>query len=394
MALPPAGIIQIEFQRVGSHDLPLSQKSTPSASLRYAITLTIAQNDYPVRYVMIKCEKLFNKGSTFMDLTKLPLGLLRWMKEHDWVALSAHQIIGGFAAVIYRIHVQVQDQDRHVIYKQVTKDRSGELSLIPDVMDLLSNQAPHVYGVVKEQDETGILMQYVGDTLKSTIKYFDANQRTTVVKQAALFLASLHTKQEHHVKSLIQAGVTPYYPVESALAWANKAITELSWAQQYGFSREITERSLKDCKIMLDTFYPQYPTFLQSHVTLTHGDPHFDNIVVTKNSFRLIDWEGACITAPQRDIAIFLQDVLDEQLFKTVYDVYRQSMEKEGWNVENKTFTRTFQAFLFDNTLMMLGWEIHKFREHYLDEFELRTIITTKLAWLYESFTQVFASSS
>ncbi len=329
-----------------------------------------------------------------MDATRLPSGLLRWMKERGWIVHSAHEISGGFAARIYRLHVQAKDHDAHIIYKQVAKDRSGELSLIPDVMDLLSDLAPHVYGVVAQDNETGILLEYLGDTLKSTIEHLNARKRLTTIKQATIFLASLHKEQEHNTDRLIHGGVTPSYPVSSAIEWANRAITELSWARQHGFSREITERSVIDCKAMLDAFYPQYPAFLQPRVTLTHGDPHFDNMMITKNGFRLIDWEAACITAPQRDVAVFLQDVLDERLFQTVLDVYCQSMAQEGWDVENRTFARTFQAFLFDNTLMMLGWEIHKFREHHLGEFELRVILKVKLAWLYDSFTQVFASSS
>lgn len=329
-----------------------------------------------------------------MESTILPSGLVMWLNQQNWLVLSAHEITGGFAATIYHLHLRANDQNIDVIYKQLAKDRTGELSLIPNVMDQLSGLAPRVYGVIAERDETGILFEYLGDTLKSTMQHLSQRERTEAVRQATIFLASLHKDQEHNTDHLIKSGITPYYPISSAVAWAHTAIKELSWVAQNGFSTEVSEKTVTKSKAMLNAFYPHYHNFLQPRVTLTHGDPHFENIIVTKQGFHLIDWEGACITSPQRDLAIFLQDVLDEHLFHTVWATYRQSMALGGWDVENKAFITTFHAFLFDNTLMMLGFEIQKFRKHYLAETEIRTILRTKLSWLHDSFTQVFASSS
>lgn len=328
---------------------------------------------------------MFERGGSVIP-EEMPRDLKNWLAEKDWPVISWGRITGGFIAPIFRLRVRYKSGvERDMVYKQFSHGRAREFDLSDNVWGALAAYAPPRIARIHADEEKGLLMEDAGQPIKARLGTVDAAQRLTLLQDAVKWLASLHVKLEKKSHAWLALGVMDTYPVASARAWANDAVNGLTWLTEQGF-QEINEVQLTQVKDMMERFYPSLAYLLKGRNTVTHGDPHMENLLLRREKFCLIDWEYSCVTVPQRDITILLQDVLTSELHQAARNTYWEYLRQHGWSVDDDAFETTYQACLFDNTLMMLGWEIFKFRRGFLSQKELECIVATKLKWLHESF--------
>lgn len=317
----------------------------------------------------------------------IPEGLERWLYECKWTPLNAKRVGGGYAADLYELTIQTELNERiEAVYKSFAAGRNQELYLYKEILPCLADSyAPIEIGRIESNQEQGILLMNGGTVLKSFLSAQPPEARGRTVVKAAEFLADMHIANEQRAETMMAEGRLQAYPVDSSMQWGADAIAAVDWLVQRGLA-SVQSPHLEKLQYIIDWFYPKLETYMQGRSTITHGDPHFFNILVNEGRFVLIDWEFICVTVPQRDMAIFLQDILDPTLNQSAKTAYYEALAKAGWPVDVPSFEATFQACFLDNTLMMLGWEVHKFREGHLTEQELAEIVSTKLRWIEESY--------
>lgn len=318
----------------------------------------------------------------------LPNGVRSWLAQAGWLVIQDKPLIGGFAASIFRLRVrQESGEEIDLIYKQFTPDRANEGELYTGVMRDLSDYAPRLFAHIHDGEEQGILLADAGRPLKSVLKTTmagDASQ-LTMLNNATQWLAEFHVSFEGRSLVWLKSGQLEKYSMDSSQFWGTEAIQHLNWLIEQGF-HGVERSTVIEVQDMVNRFYLEYPKWLNGRTTITHGDPHLENLLLQDGRFSLIDWEYTCVTVPQRDLSILLQDVLDETIHHDCRKTYWDYLRQYGWSVDDESFETTYQACFFDNTLMMLGWEIYKFRQGFLSRMELECIVATKITWLYESF--------
>jgi|GEM_PF-3418902 len=364
----------------------------------------------------------------------LPKGLQTWLADHGWTALHSAQLTGGFSASLFALRARSQSgAERNLIYKQFAPGRADELHVYSQLLPKLNGYAPDALALIHTPGEQGILMDHAGATVKSVLLMKDRAGRQAILTAAITWLADLHVHFAEHSQSWLHAGIIGLYPFQSSLAYAQEALQALTWLAEsqpmqggrfirrgvrLTSSAEPTETEptgtrtpcaelpggqaaplrsgsvvdasiLSEISAMMEWFYPRYPGFMAGRTTITHGDPHLENLLFQHDHFCLIDWEYTAVAVPSRDFAILLQDVLDDDMRHSLRTTYWDRLRQNGWRVDEDAFETTYQACLFDNTLMMLGWEVSKFRNGHLNQPELEVIVATKLRWLRECFRRL-----
>ena len=326
-----------------------------------------------------------------MDHTLLPQGLHAWLHDQNWQVVDMAPIVGGYAATLF--HLQLLDDAGNsisAVYKVFAKDRNKEAIWYRDVFAHAPELVPEIYGYVDREGEQGIVMEDCGVPLKALAAKRSREAQSHLWHQALVWLADMHLHYEHRLPELISAGLIATYPVESSETWARFATDQLSkLADENVRSSLITKEEVDTLVSMSDWFYPRYAGWINGRVTLTHGDPHHGNLLVSGTKFRLIDWEATCAAIPQRDLAIFLQNVLDEKQHQALQTAYFRHLEAGGWDVNRSEFQEAFQAVYFDNTLMMLGWEVYQYFKGHVSQSEIEQVVSTKLSWLKQSYSQL-----
>jgi hypothetical protein len=330
---------------------------------------------------------------------QIPNGLQEWLRDNGWEAVQIEPVEGGFAATVYRLHARgnarantaAQEdvkKDIHAVYKQFAPGRIEELHLYHRLLSHLRSYAPRLYGSVDTPGEVGIIIEDVGKPLKFMLSGLERSEQEHLIRRAATWLAQFHADVEGETQEWLRSGVIGHYPVDSARKWGQDAIEALMWIQEQHLCG-IEANFLEQLKSYVEWFYASLPAWMTGRMTLTHGDPHLENWMVRHGEFRLIDWEYACVTVPQRDLAIFLQDVLDEHLHFVARTTYWNCLRDRGWPVDDPQFLTSYAACLFDNTLMMLGWEVYKFKQGHLHRSELEALVPRKLRWLKQSLSDL-----
>ncbi|MHB1682386.1 MAG: phosphotransferase family protein [Bacilli bacterium] len=371
----------------------------------------------------------------------LPEGLQTWLADHGWTALHCVRLTGGFSASLFALCARSQSgAERNLIYKRFAPGRADELHVYSQLLPKLGGYAPDALAFIHTLGEQGILMDHAGTPVKSVLLLKDRAGRRAILTAAITWLADLHVRFAEHSQSWLHAGIIGLYPFQSSLAYAQEALQALTWLtepqsprpqQQLQNGRfasrtssaEPTETgptgtgtprtelpcaelpggqaaplrpgSVVDASVvseigaMMAWFYPRYPGFMDGRTTITHGDPHLENLLFQHGRFCLIDWEYTAVAVPSRDLAILLQDVLEDDMRHSLRTVYWDRLRQNGWRVDDDAFEIGYQACLFDNTLMMLGWEVSKYRNGHLNQPELEVIVATKLRWLRECFRRL-----
>lgn len=345
-----------------------------------------------------------NSGDLFAGL---PQGLQSELAKRGWRVVKAERMVGGFAASLYQLRLSTPlGGEVDVVYKRLAPGRTEEFGLYRGVLQEVSGYVPKLLLRVRAGDEQGILIEDAGRPLKAVLRESRDNQgvaggelsnsdamavsrQTHLLQKAVVWLANLHTEYESRSQVWLEQGLLGVYPLASAENWASEALKHLVWLKEQGLC-EMDGKTLEFVHTVAEQFYPKYPDYLAGRMTLTHGDPHLENLLMKEQDLRLIDWEYTCVTVPQRDLSIFVQDVLDPHQHDLVVETYWNSMRRAGWRVDEPGFRSTYLACFLDNTLMMLGWEVHKFRQHELALNELEKILSAKLRWLREASEELF----
>lgn len=319
----------------------------------------------------------------------LPDGLQTWLQEQGWSVLAAEPIAGVFAGTLYRLHVRTRiGDDMDVVYKQFAPDRAQEFDLYDRWLSRLPQRAPALLGKIEREGEHGIVTVDAGVPLKVAYKAANPPGRRELLAHAARWLADMHVQLERISHEWLAEGIIETYPLASAQAWGAEAVAALSRLVAEN-AVDIDVAVVQEIHTMAEWFHPRLPAWMAGRMTLTHGDPHMDNLLVDRGQFRLVDWEYACVTVPQRDLAILLQDVLDDDLHHMARRTYEDVLRAAGWTVDASQFQQTFQACLFDNTLMMLAWDCYRFEVGYVTADVLASVLATKLRWLRDSFKKL-----
>ena len=321
----------------------------------------------------------------------LPQGLQTWLADHGWTVLSSEPLTGGFAASLFALCARSQSgAERNMIYKQLAPGRSDELHVYSHLLPKLGGYAPAALAFIDTPREQGILMDHAGATVKSLLLRKDRVGQQAILTAAITWLADLHVRYAERSQSWLQAGIVGLYPFESSWTYAKEALQALTWLVAPLRPGSIVDvYILSEIGAMMEWFYPRYPGFMAGRTTITHGDPHLENLLFWHGRFCLIDWEYTAVAVPSRDLAILQQDVLDDDMRLSLRTVYWDHLRQNGWRVDEDAFEIAYQACLFDNTLMMLGWEVSKFRNGHLNQSEIEVIVGTKLRWLRESFRRL-----
>nr|WP_236587736.1 phosphotransferase [Tumebacillus amylolyticus] len=311
---------------------------------------------------------------------------LRALHLRGWELVESNPIRGGYAAELYRLTVRDETgQLREVIYKKFSPERNSELELYRTVLPEVPHAIPTLYGVVDEDGEQGLILEAAGVPVKAVFSEQDAQGKREMLRGLLELLANLHTSLQEKSQHWLAKGQVSSYPFESSAQWAEITVQELAGLTEHGKFGVDTEL-VREVRGMAAAFYPRYPEWAVGATTYTHGDPHLENILIQNGHTRLIDWEWACVSLPQRDLSILLQDVLEDELHEFALEVYQELVP-----ISNPSQFRTaFQACLFDNTLMMLGWEIRKYLDGHLTDAELARILPTKLRWLRTAYQSLF----
>jgi hypothetical protein len=301
-------------------------------------------------------------------------------------------IVGGFAATLYRVRAwDEQGKAVDAVYKRFVEGRDAELSLYEKIASELPYGLPALYGIVEEEFEKGILVADSGLVLKPEFRRQGRAEQEGILADLVGMLAELHVTFAGKGAEWAEDGVISSYPYESSLEWARAALERLGELVD-AEGGVVTRETVQDVTAMVDAFYPRYQEWTAGRQTFTHGDPHMENILIDGGRLRLIDWEYASLALPQRDLSILLQDVLDEGLHEYALSRFRGELVERGWEVGEDSFLRGFHACLFDNTLMMMGWEIYKFQMGNLEIGELEEIMTAKVGWMRRCFAELMGS--
>jgi thiamine kinase-like enzyme len=311
-------------------------------------------------------------------------GLQELLKEKGWHLVTQEEVTGGFTGALYRLRL-LDEAGREVraVYKRFAKGRNGELAFYERVVPHLPHGVPKLYGVVPGQ---GILIEEAGEALKPVFVTSDSEKQREILTAVVTLLADLHVSLEEKSQEWLKAGIASPYPFDSSIACAADAIRELGL--QVGKLAGVDEKLLEELREIEAFFYPRYPDYVSGRQTFTHGDPHMENILLDRGRIRLIDWEYASLAVPQRDVSILLQDVLDQRFHEHALDVFRRELKRRGWEIE-ADFDRAFTACMLDNTLMMLGFEVWKYRSGHLSRKEMEAILKIKMNWIRRCYREL-----
>jgi len=319
-------------------------------------------------------------------------GVEHLVQELGWRVESIEHMPGGYAAELYRLKGwDRQGEAVDAVYKRFSSGRAQELPLYAKIASALPYGLPTLYGVVEEHDEQGILMEASGVVLKPVFQEQGIAEQQATLSSLVRMFAELHATFADQGATWLTEGVISTYPYHSSETWAQDSLKQLAFLADTGLGG-VTAETVQEIEAMIGAFYPRYPEWTSGRQTFTHGDPHMENILLDQGQLRLIDWEYASLALPQRDLSILLQDVLGEDLHTYALRLYQAEMRERGWDVDPATFAQGFTACLFDNTLMMLGWEIGKYRGGHLDLATLQTIVQHKLGWIRRAYDELIGS--
>jgi len=235
-----------------------------------------------------------------------------------------------------------------------------------------------------------VLLPDLGASLKERLESLDVVDRKEKLKAAVRQIAQMHVDSRVPVQEWLQQGKIQEYSIASSSAWEQTAIAEIwrladqGWIGARNWANKICMQSQNVLSQL--AAWTNRPGLL----TLIHGDPHLGNWLTTKNGdVRLIDWEYLSMGAPARDLTILLQDVWEPPLQDALFLIWQDILRHGGWPVDSEEFMRTFHAARFDNTLMMLGFELAAFQRGSLTREAMEQIWEIKTGWIDDDFEKL-----
>ena len=311
-------------------------------------------------------------------------GLHRFLQLISGQLTAVEPIAGDLEQRVYRIGVRTADGARTFIYKRITPQEAlwyaqlraelGTFSLPPVALDV-DTEVPFV------------ILPDLGPSMKDRVAAMPEEERTGPLTEAARQLAALHMQGAELARKWRAEGLLNAYPLQSSAKWAGQSLDALRKLSLVGWNVPVDrwQRRADQIYAHLDEWTDQAKPW-----TLIHGDAHLGNLLCTEDGrLALVDWEYFSLAPPQRDITVLLQDVLDPKLGELVVQAWREPLAGDGMPVDRPEFRRMLEASRFDNTLMMLAYDIRAFWRGAVGEGDLQRTLAAKLGWLEEAFEKL-----
>lgn len=299
--------------------------------------------------------------------------LISRLNDLQVVPVSIRRLKGNYTGKLYRIHAKDRDAKYiNVIYKQFAKHRCNEIEIYQSLYPLLPQFMPRTLQVYRTGDKA-MLFEDLGQSIKTQIDVSGELQKENLLEILAK-LADLHTIGQNLRGMLLKNNILiNYKQVNNWMKWASPMLKELERQQFPWFS-----------STWITKFNEQVELFNargiapSGNITLTHGDPHLDNVFIKNKNVYFIDWEWATITSPLRDFTLLIQDIYDQSLVEWSIKKYQGFLKEKGYVITEDEFNNDFAYYYFENTLKMLAWDIEKFLGNFISQKELLKIISFK----------------
>ncbi|UOR12817.1 phosphotransferase family protein [Halobacillus amylolyticus] len=292
----------------------------------------------------------------------------RRLSEMGWKLLNIEVINGAHAGSIYRIDVIDQENNKaKYIYKEFAGDRNNEV----DVYGKLKSYIKPFSKLVKVWNSSpkAILMLDLKMPLKETFKELPIRHKKTLIEGILQKLSYLHSLNPRKAANELPT----HFITSEWREWGLDQIKKLCLRHQWAKSKWIKTIDYPYEQLGLTNY------MFRSPLTLTHGDPHLENIFYFEEHIWFIDWEWAAIGSPLRDITIMLQDIYELELIQFAFNSYRGILEVKNLNISKDDYRSDFNHLYIDHTTMMLAWEIEKYFQGYTSEERVKEITEFKI---------------
>ncbi len=244
--------------------------------------------------------------------------------------------------------------------------------------------------VLRFEPQPYVLLPDLGPSLKMSLPALSSGDQQARLKRVVTQLAEMHARGRAPGAVWQRRGQLPDYSLASSEAWSHAALAAIDWLGERG-CQGAREQS-RILRIQSHAVSAWLRRWLGRVVPLTliHGDPHLGNWVRGDDDrFYLIDWEYMSLGMPLRDLTVLFQDVWNLAWQQELFALFKTLLADAGWSVEDPIFTQAYEASRFDNTLMMLGFEIRQYQRGGLSRHALGQIWKTKLGWIEEAFERL-----
>ncbi|MEC3883039.1 phosphotransferase [Halobacillus sp. HZG1] len=289
------------------------------------------------------------------------------LEEMKWVPIHIENITGAHAGDISRFEIINQnDEKEKYIYKEFAEGRNNEI----EVYKKLENYLQPFTKLVKwwESNPQAILMVDLGSPLKDDFMELPLHSKKKSIVSILQRLSYLHSLKIDQTALTLDTHSITYEWSEWAIKQLKLLKARHGWASDWSKLIDYAYQKLK---------IGEYK--VKGPLTLTHGDPHLENVFGYDNEIWFIDWEWVAIGSPLRDITILLQDVYDEELVQYTYRAYKELLDSKKISISNDAYRRDFHHLYVDHTTMMLAWEIDKYFQGYTSEARIKEIVEFKM---------------
>lgn len=288
--------------------------------------------------------------------------------ERNSTLLKKDLLNGAHAGEIYRIETLDEDERRSsFIYKEFAAGRNNEIDIYTKLKNYIESFSK--VQAVWESSPQAILMDNMGSALKKEFNQSSLKKKKNYIDRILNRLSDLHSTRLVGMDNEIPTHQLTDEWHKWCLDQMDRLHSECDWFEG-GWLHTIND-AYKQLGIS------NYS--VSSPLTLTHGDPHLENVFYQDDEIWLIDWEWAAVGSPLRDITILCQDLYDFELIQYVYDSYRGSLGEKGVNNPIDDYRKDFNYLYIDHTTMMLAWEIEKFFQGYTTQERIHEIINFKI---------------
>lgn len=316
-----------------------------------------------------------------MDGTLCLREVVAELARRGWRLLKTEPIGSGSGARLARLHV-VDDRGRPtpLIVKRPAPP-AREVDFYEHVLPHFPDYAPVPLGIFPAP-VSALLLPDLGPSLKARWAALHPSAQAALALDLARFLADFH-ETGRHLPATARRQVPPY-PRDSSRRWAQRALDALAELATAG---RLDPRRVDALGAMAGEVYGSRGEFCAGAAAVLHGDPHFANLCSPgPGRWALIDWEYLEIGPAVRDLTVLLLDVADETLHPTMRAAWAERLLAHGWTPAALGSEALYATAFFDNTLMMVGFEIDQATARNCPWAAIQPLVERRLRWLEHAF--------